>query len=651
MIRFLHRDSIFFKLFFSQAFTGFIIILVSLLLYFNTQWKTTNANTRVEIERIRDNAVTVLEQGYLSRIRSALSTMAISPSLKNFRLLPENETTPIRFDIEQQFVQLVKSGEGIFESIRFIDRMGQEKITVVGNRRVRKRRSLFSADLSKEDEIIHSVFIQLAKSKPGDIFFSPLHVDENSQYHFYAGIALYEPDIGGFGGVLVAAGRLDDYVERLREQSYQQQPVVSLNLVQDPLFSLSNRHRAESLLFDIEDEITVYDYKLNAGGKDVFLQFLSRIPAELLLREYNHLIRTALLVSAIGLVMIFLLAWWLTLRIVRPLDHLVAVSQRFSRGDFAPIAIDSDKGEIGQLFVAMNAMAGQLQQSIASRDRDIEQRKAIEKELSLHRQQLENEVSERTRELVIAKEIAEHSNAAKSRFLANMSHELRTPMHAIVNYTGLVLKREQDEKSVRFLENVLVSARRLTGLLDDLLDLSKLESGKMQLNLVTDSDLAGLTRQIVSSLESLINEKQLKLDIAHPGDTSGCYDPKLMAQVITNLLSNAIKFAPGGSSISIRLDRTSAELMNRQQQVLAFNISDEGVGIPDKEIDAIFDRFVQSSKTVSNSGGTGLGLPICREIIHLHQGKIWAASPAQGNTPGKDSLPGASFHFIIPVNP
>lgn len=275
---------------------------------------------------------------------------------------------------------------------------------------------------------------------------------------------------------------------------------------------------------------------------------------------------------------------------------------------------------------------------------DLTQRKQMENELREHRDRLETIVAERTTELVQAKVSAEKANTEKSQFLANMSHELRTPMHAIVSFTELALKREQDEKNIRFLNNIKTSARRLTLLLNDLLDMSKLEAGKMDVTF-KQHDIMGLLSQSVEEVRSLAGDKNITIDIDAEAEVSAEVDEKLFAQLINNLLSNAIKFNPENGVVRISLKIEPEILHHSEMPFLEVIITDHGVGIPVNELESVFDKFVQSSKTTTNAGGTGLGLPICREIIDVHHGDIWAVSPVT-----EGLLPGTEIHFRIPVH-
>ncbi|MCK4864911.1 MAG: HAMP domain-containing histidine kinase [Gammaproteobacteria bacterium] len=235
-------------------------------------------------------------------------------------------------------------------------------------------------------------------------------------------------------------------------------------------------------------------------------------------------------------------------------------------------------------------------------------------------------------ELVTAKKIAESSNAAKSEFLANMSHEMLTPLHAILNFAEfgkLKIDEASREKLSTYFINIHKSSDRLLVLVDDLLDMSKLEVGRMNF-VMAQQDLLTIAKSVISDLSSLLEIKSLTTEFNIKTDNTYAYfDDVKIYQVIHNLLSNAIHSSPEKTGIEITLSDAKLPAKNMDETsdltpALAFSVSDKGEGIPDDELDSIFEKFIQSSNTKTGAGGTGLGLAICDQIIRRHSGTIKA---------------------------
>jgi signal transduction histidine kinase/HAMP domain-containing protein len=278
---------------------------------------------------------------------------------------------------------------------------------------------------------------------------------------------------------------------------------------------------------------------------------------------------------------------------------------------------------LGSLAVSRRA-AGEFAPEIV----DLLQTFAAQSTLAIQNARLFREIAQKSRELEVA---SQH----KSQFLANMSHELRTPLNAILGYTELILDSiygEVPEKIRDVLDRVEKSGRHLLGLINDVLDLSKIEAGQLTLS-ANEYSFQDVVQGVVSSVESLAAEKRLELAVdLSPALPVGYGDERRIRQVLLNLVGNAIKFTDAGK-VEIRVTQTGAQF-----QVA---VVDTGPGIDAEHQQRIFEEFQQvDSSPTKTKGGTGLGLAIAKRIVELHGGRIWVESVV-----GK----GSTFFFTLPV--
>jgi signal transduction histidine kinase len=301
----------------------------------------------------------------------------------------------------------------------------------------------------------------------------------------------------------------------------------------------------------------------------------------------SRLVFIAFAAGSIGLALLlgYVISWGL----IGPVKRMDALLRHIASGDFSQRVDVQNRDELGALAANLNHMS---------------------EELGRLYQQLER------------------ASRQKSEFLANMSHELRTPLNAVLGYTELIMDGiygEAPDKIREVLERVQNSGRHLLGLINDVLDLSKIEAGQLTLSL-NDYSMADIVQNVLTSVESLAAEKKLTLTVdVSPALPRGIGDERRITQVLLNLVGNAIKFTEAGE-VAIRATVEDGQFL--------VAVSDTGPGISEKDQQRIFEEFQQGDGSGSRAkGGTGLGLTITKRIVELHRGRVWVnSSPGQGST-------------------
>jgi signal transduction histidine kinase len=238
-------------------------------------------------------------------------------------------------------------------------------------------------------------------------------------------------------------------------------------------------------------------------------------------------------------------------------------------------------------------------------------------------------------EMQSARTEAETANRVKSSFLASMSHELRTPLNSIINFTKFVERGMMGpitERQVSTLGNVVTSAEHLLALINDVLDISKIESRSLKLFIEENIDLQKIIDSSLKTAQSLIGERPVELVVNVEADLPLIVcDRQRVTQVVLNIVSNACKFTKKGR-ITMSVHRDNSNIL--------FSISDTGPGIAAEDFKSVFEKFAQTETGLRQGGGTGLGMPISRSLVEAHGGQLWIESVV-----GE----GATFHFTLPI--
>jgi signal transduction histidine kinase len=387
-------------------------------------------------------------------------------------------------------------------------------------------------------------------------------------------------------------------------------------------------------LVEVGDEIHVYltGYVTDYNGDNIATLGVG-MPQErffAIMKINNRMIG---LTGVITLFVIVIAGYFVTRKITAPINLSTEIAQQIARGE-RDITVDEKllegQHETARLLRALQEMA----KSLSSMEKEIEN---VMGELLDNNDQLEETIAQRTDELWRMVGELEKSNKVKSQFLANMSHELRTPLSAVICSGKALLEGHfgpLKDKQAKYLENIIASGQHLLQIINDILDVSKIDAGMMKLEFSKFRFVDALENTL-STMHSLANRKKIEVHTVCPD--SGCIinaDEKRIRQILYNLLSNAIKFTLKEGKVWINVQEID--------KMLRVSIKDNGVGIKKEDQERVFEAFEQADSSYAREyEGTGLGLPICRSLIQMHRGEIGLYS--------QEGV-GTEVIFTIPMN-
>jgi signal transduction histidine kinase len=523
----------------------------------------------------------------------------------------------------QDFHRLLDRDSSI-SRVRYVDANGKEQV---------ETSALETDRLGRGTDLSASPKFRVARAKQR--YFGPVYF-ENGSPHLTVTVAERAPG----RGVVVAEidlRSIRQVIDRARVGSAGYAYAVDSRgeLVTHPNINLVLRHTSFASLPQVRAALRDPSKAATTGrdqdGTKVLSAFQTiqplgwRVFVEQPLSEAFAPLKAAIWRTALLLVAFLLLAIatsvLLARRLVRPIESIQSAAAKIGSGSLNQRIEVPSNDELGALAEEFNRMAARLQESYSG---------------------LEHKVEARTRELGTAlRELDEKSHELeaasrhKSEFLANMSHELRTPLNAIIGFTQVLDEKlfgDVNEKQAEYLDDILTSANHLLALINDILDLSKVEAGQVELEVAPFSLKEALERGVVMVRERATNDGVQVALAANGGVDLVTGDERRISQVIFNLLSNAVKFTPAGGAVDVTATQVDGEVR--------VSVADTGPGIAARDHERIFEEFQQTETGMEQREGTGLGLALSKRLVELHGGRIWVDSE-----PGR----GSTFVFTLPA--
>ncbi|MES9901223.1 MAG: ATP-binding protein [Sedimenticola sp.] len=624
--------SIFHRLLLAFTITGVLIVAVAGGVNYYYAQKSTDAFIRQQVVQEVNNVVKHFIDRYRSTLSGDLTLLETMPSVDNYLTQQRDDLIIIRQEIERQYLRIREAREGRYHRISFIDAYGKEQVVVEGARRLRHFGSIMNGGVAGSPEAgVKDLFLRLKAGEPKSILFAGPYLDDQGRYYMVTGISKREPEIAGFGGVILVSVYLTEFIEKVREHRLlghhrawlfgpKKRQLVSTpeepDRVRNPRPYLENGEFAGGKAFVISKAARFGT--LDEPVMWVVVSVSQQHLAEEIAAELEHVSIVILITLLISL----LIAYVLSRQLARPIIQLVRTSEQLREGDLQARCEILTGGEIGFLSRAINEMADNLGRLLQARDHEIGERKHVERKLRELNEELELRVLQRTHEL-------SGLNRELEAFNYSVSHDLRAPLRGIDGFSQALLEDYAgaiDDTGKDYLMRVRRATQRMSHLIDDLLKLSRI--GRKEMN-KEPVDLTALAHEVILQLQE--NEPERRAEFVIADGLQGGGDLQLLRVVLDNLLGNAWKYSRYNDSTKIEFGRMETERGE------AFFIRDNGVGFDMHYSDKLFGAF-QRLHTTNDFEGTGIGLATVARIIHRHGGQIWSEAEVDK---------GAAFFFFL----
>ena len=650
-----------------NVLTSAILIVVAYLFNSETIAKRTRESVTQQVASIRDT----YQKQYGDTLKSSIRALAESDALEAYLMATTSVKLITAQKVERLFSRELKNSPSL-HSARYVDSAGDVMISVRGTNRIVESINLGATGQSPVADGPDAASLQVLSRIFRHLASTPLLLSSGYMDHFIpprettvegpflrsdgsvsavAGIAKLDLESHGFGGVLLIQQNLNPFIDYLRDlKFFDENPVWVFDgngraLLRpnagagflDPQALIDPAYQAAVRLVDLPQGLIAYQDISMLPGKR-FMRVVVSIPSALLTKDFNAAITFFSVVMVVSLAIVMLVALYVSRYLSRPIVQLSAAAARYATGDLSGDVHVKTTGEVQTLVDSFNHMTTELRAANASRDSAM---RGLVNEVG-ERKRVELDLKEQAQELREARIAAETASLAKTQFLSTMSHEIRTPLNGVLGMSELLQHTRLDTEQARYAGAIAAAGRSLHELLSDVLDLAKIEEGKVEIEHV-DFEPTKLLGEIAEVYRELASARGI-LFATRFESGGACLlsgDPSRFRQVVSNLVGNALKFTQHGS-IELSCSKVEGPAGDARTW-LRVGVHDTGVGMGPEQIGRLFQRFVQAdASTTRRFGGSGLGLVICKYLVELMGGFIHVDSK-----PGN----GSHFWFDLPFDP